>query len=1099
MVAFFLACAVIIAGALPAAGDRSSRFEAAAEQTETRTQSRRALIEAESAGGARAGDLSSAEPVRRRGEVLQARAGAFLGLQIQDGPESGKGALVVAVVPGAPGEQAGIRVGDLIVSLAGAPVTGSNQFVRAASALQVGESYPLEVLRQGQKLTFTVRPVARPSRFDGPASGEGGAPQRPTPPQRSGPLDINVLRYALIDPATGEVTFVGRYDPQLATGPIPYADLLKEALEYPYPSFSLEPTPQFEQAFQDAARKVDEDIRKMHSSPAYADQWTRKVADLLLNDASLQADRKRLFDNVARVMGISGSELKRLYDAATGKLNIPDTEVMDLASKMLLGLGYTRAGKALGVLSAGGTPEELLFRMCDELGLREQYLDLLSRNLDPQTTRNEGIILAISEVCRSFGASEPRMQEIISGIRAGQRSANDLIDYMGSLISESISSRYGAAMLNGLVLGPEILSRIYGFPAPRVELVFKDVPSDSLLGEILFRADYALKSISSFPDLREQFPGHLTSQEFLWKREEASGYSVPASGGAMMGCTLIPAEVRLRVSQDGSVVEFGQSSVRVDGWLGRVYGQDDGRLSGFLKDAAAGYGRFLTENYSSYARACPELHTLSEAAKVIALARSIRQSGRTVTVRGATGRKASLPRETHGFWSAVFHVTGDGGSLTFIQEGGADFSRQSGDSWVSVQTDAAVVTDVMRQLAASAAFAETALKEAVAGNLEAARDLAERSARAMTGELDLTALPSLEIAPEPQIVASYGMASASLLEQTHRVLDELTQAEGDLARAQAVASSSPDEAERIRKEAEAKRDEAVQKFQKLLAAAGVLRSDPRQASSVAVTLSSLSAGVAPLRPPVSATGSVTPAPAAGSGGSRPAPSTPEEWRERVALWKQELNETEKQIEATRQALLRLTPAIQDNARLFEEWERSSDEAFSRSVEMAADLAMDFGISGLADRYETIYDLAKKLPDPPQELLEKYRHMVTLIQRLKESKALRDASLLIERDNQSLGETLETIRDGIGQIVGILNLDKTVPGAAWKYGSLFWDNVYNLTELYHTWKNITALERTNEQFAEAVRKLSERMRDLQTRSRDLRRQIEEAERASGSRQ
>jgi DNA-binding FrmR family transcriptional regulator len=436
-------------------------------------------------------------------------------------------------------------------------------------------------------------------------------------------------------------------------------------------------------------------------------------------------------------------------------------------------------------------------------------------------------------------------------------------------------------------------------------------------------------------------------------------------------------------------------------------------------------------------------------------------------------------------------------TLTVVQEGGADFSRQSGDSWIARQTDPAVITDVTRQLAASAAFAETAMKEAIAGNLEAARDLAERSAKAMTGELDLTGLPPVEAAIEPRSVAAFGAANASLVEETHRALDELMQAQSEMARAQAVASSSPDEADRIRRDAESKREKAVEKFRQLLAAAGVLRSDPRQASAVAITLSSLNAVVAPPAAPGPSAGPVaTPQSAAASAG-RPAPATPEEWKDRVSAWRKELEETERQIEATREALLRLNRSILQNAQLFEEWERSSDEAFARCVETAGSLAIDFGIEGLSGRYETIYGLARKLPDPPQALLEKYRHLVEMVQRLKESKALLDASSLVERENESPGEVLETIRDGIGQITGLLNLDKTVPGAAWKYGSLFFDNLYNLAELYHTWKNVTALERSNDQLAEGVRRLSERLKDLHSRSRELRRKIEEAGEDAGS--
>ena len=51
--------------------------------------------------------------------------------------------------------------------------------------------------------------------------------------------EINVLKYALLDPETGSVTFLGSYDPSCASGPIAYRDLLADALENPHPKFSL--------------------------------------------------------------------------------------------------------------------------------------------------------------------------------------------------------------------------------------------------------------------------------------------------------------------------------------------------------------------------------------------------------------------------------------------------------------------------------------------------------------------------------------------------------------------------------------------------------------------------------------------------------------------------------------------------------------------------------------------------------------------------------------------------------------------------------------------------------------------------------------------
>jgi hypothetical protein len=164
----------------------------------------------------------------------------------------------------------------------------------------------------------------------------------------------------------------------------------------------------------------------------------------------------------------------------------------------------------------------------------------------------------------------------------------------------------------------------------------------------------------------------------------------------------------------------------------------------------------------------------------------------------------------------------------------------------------------------------------------------------------------------------------------------------------------------------------------------------------------------------------------------------------------------------------------------------------RCVGIATDTAIDFGAGALADRYATIHDLAQKLPDKPEDVIEKYRYLASLAQRLKEAKSTNDVAGLAQRENKTEAEIWESLRDGIGQISGLLGLDKTVPGVVWKYGSLACDMAYNLTELRQGWKNVGTLEANNVRYAEAVRKLSERMQALVERQKQLRQQIEAGE-------
>ncbi len=132
-----------------------------------------------------------------RVQTLRQRvAGPWLGLVIKDA-EGVTGAQVFAVNPNSPGEQAGVQKGDVLTRLANWPVASVADYRVAVTKLSVGTDYPLVLLREGRPLTVTIRPVPFPS-----MNGGGQAVIADTPAARTGPLDINTLRYVLIDPHT---------------------------------------------------------------------------------------------------------------------------------------------------------------------------------------------------------------------------------------------------------------------------------------------------------------------------------------------------------------------------------------------------------------------------------------------------------------------------------------------------------------------------------------------------------------------------------------------------------------------------------------------------------------------------------------------------------------------------------------------------------------------------------------------------------------------------------------------------------------------------------------------------------------------------------
>ena len=96
-------------------------------------------------------------------------------------PEGTKGAYITDVTAGAPGDQGGLQAGDVVVSLNGRAIEGSNELTRAVGAVKPGETLRLELLREGRRQTITVRAGTRPANL-GAAEAEAGDEAAPDAP-----------------------------------------------------------------------------------------------------------------------------------------------------------------------------------------------------------------------------------------------------------------------------------------------------------------------------------------------------------------------------------------------------------------------------------------------------------------------------------------------------------------------------------------------------------------------------------------------------------------------------------------------------------------------------------------------------------------------------------------------------------------------------------------------------------------------------------------------------------------------------------------------------------------------------------------------------
>jgi serine protease Do len=100
-----------------------------------------------------------AEAIVKHGKVVR----GWLGVAVQEMTNSlaknlnaigTRGALVTGVTKGGPAENAGIKKGDVIVSLDGIPLVGVNDFRNRLAVSRVGKTVEIELQRRGEMVTI---------------------------------------------------------------------------------------------------------------------------------------------------------------------------------------------------------------------------------------------------------------------------------------------------------------------------------------------------------------------------------------------------------------------------------------------------------------------------------------------------------------------------------------------------------------------------------------------------------------------------------------------------------------------------------------------------------------------------------------------------------------------------------------------------------------------------------------------------------------------------------------------------------------------------------------------------------------------------------
>jgi len=145
------------------------------------------------------------------------------------------GALVASVTAGGPAEQAGIVAGDVIVSFDGKPIPTMRMLPRVVAETDVGKAVKVEIVRQGERLTFDVTLGEMPA-DDELAALEAGPEVAPSAPQAVEALGMTLgdlteeakAQYGLDPGATGAVVTAVDPNSAAAAAAIAEGDLIMD-------------------------------------------------------------------------------------------------------------------------------------------------------------------------------------------------------------------------------------------------------------------------------------------------------------------------------------------------------------------------------------------------------------------------------------------------------------------------------------------------------------------------------------------------------------------------------------------------------------------------------------------------------------------------------------------------------------------------------------------------------------------------------------------------------------------------------------------------------------------------------------------------------
>lgn len=908
--------------------------------------------------------------------------------------------------------------------------------------------------------------------------------------------EINVLSYAFIDKNTGDAIFVGRYDPTYATGPIDYNALLADAVENPYPRFTLEyPGGNGRSPMAQMRSTLDAEFAHINRDPNYGVEWLGKLVLPVIKGESPDPDQQAALNAKLRASGITPESYRAYMKWQLGHfedMQAYSEGASEFLPSMMQAVGLSRkTGEEITAyrLFASQGNRENLDHWCAVAG----YTDLENKIVEEiRTTGNKNLArmellpALYGSILRGLGVPEGQLNQILSQYKSGSGNEGLLVSPLEERYQAIFKQVLMDKVVNGMTFTGTTLSRQYGFAPILSPLNTYGARRDSPVMNVFFKADYILKFMTSSPRPAESIAEHQTSQAFLAAAENRAGGSAgrtPKSG--VIRYWLYPQSVGMDTLSGNSGVHFREASVRVGVEALESEGADRTGMD-FQKTVLDQYSARLTSLYDQYAKLYPALHALRETEKVVALARWAQKNGVRIRVAANNAPEQALPDTVQGFWGMTYIVrpAGDTDTMVTWAQGGVDFGQSAGDGWMQSGPPGREATDdALRSLAASTALSEKAAMAAKNGDLESARDLAERGAQAMSGNIDFTNVPKVPMPamPEPDPASAAAVSEASI-EAVDMNVAGLKEAKQNLTKAETLGTSDPQSVQLAQQgqELKSRSEENLTRLQTMLRE---YRNSPANGYQVAVDLRGLDpkkpATVAllhpaPLQPPQNTQPAVAPQP-----DNRCSPEVERALPSRQELLI-ELATRRIQLDGLKNTLVRFNRTIQMDQKQYADWEAEATKAVERLTDRRDAMIQDATFNCLTEVLKIRLDKDKTLSEAARKDQER---KLELLQHLKTFNDFKEWALSHKDD-------WEMMDQGFRQLLEFLPLDEN-PGLSIGVHSAeaLVDGAYDVADFYATWSNLAQLDRNSDQYLAIVKKNGEKMKELVTRIKELETQLE----------